>query len=261
MHLELLTTTTTAAGTGGAAAAAATGDSLTIKNSKGPATLLAVWTHFQADGYLQIVKPSGHDTTRGFRAVIDSGTITNLLPAGIGLELMPQELLQVTHAGSGTAGDVDLAHFLIQYDDLPGVSSRLIKWAQLQSRADFKKLVTVQATLTGAAAGYTGTELLTAESDLLQANQDYAVLGITTNVACGSVWIQGPDTGYQRIAAPGNVEEQETGRDWFCQLARAFDMPLIPVINSGNKASTNIGFTQNENNVNPSVSLTLALLK
>ena len=127
-------------------------------------------------------------------------------------------------------------------------------------RVEMLKLTTIQATLTGAAAGYTGSELITAESDLLQANRDYAVLGITSNVPCGSVFIVGPDTGYQKAAVPGGVSEADYGRDWFCALARSFGLPLIPVINSGNKASTFLGFTQNENNISPQVSVCLGLL-
>lgn len=261
MHLELITATTTAAGTSGAAAAALTGDSLTIKNSKGPAKILACWSQVQADGYVQISKPSGHDTTRGLRLVTDSGTIRNLLPAGCPLIVEPQELLSVTIAGSATAGDVDIACMQVLYDDLPGVRGRGISWAELQRRALWGKPTTIQATLTGAATGYTGTELINVESDLLWANQDYAVMGITTTVAVAGLFITGPDTAYQRAAVPGQVSDSDVGRDWFAQLARAYDEPIIPVINSGNKTSTSLGFVQNENNVSPSVALYLVPLK
>jgi len=260
MHLELITASTTAAGSSGAAAAAVTGDSLTIKNSKGPGQILALWNQNQADGWVQIVKPSGHDTTRGVRQVVDSANIMNLLAAGIPLGVEPQELLSVTIAGSATAGDVENAMMQVWYEDLPGVQGRFITWQELQKRANMMKLNTIQATLTGAAAGYTGSELITAESDLLQANKDYAVLGITTNIPCGAVYIYGPDTAYQKCAVPGGVSEADYGRDWFCSLARAFDRPLIPIINSGNKASTYFGFVQNENNISPQVSMLLAIL-
>lgn len=261
MHLELITAQTTAATTAGAAAAAATGDSLTVKNSKGRARILAAWLALQGDGFLQVTKPSGHDTTRGWRQVCDVASIMNLLPAGVALEAEPQELLSVTIAGSATAGDVESACLQVLYDDLPGVNGRMIDWPTLQKRGEFGKLVTIQATLTGAAAGYTGTELITAESDLLQANRDYAVCGITTSTATAAVFVIGPDTAYQRCAVPGAISEADTGRDWFCALSRAFDDKLIPVINSGNKASTSVGFVQNENNISPIVSIGLVLLK
>lgn len=260
MHLELITAFTTAAGAAGAAAAAVTGDSLTVKNSKSRARLVAVWAQNQADGFVQITKPSGHDTTRGWRQVVDSANIMNLIAAGMALDVEPQELLSALIAGSATAGDVEQLMMQIHYEDLPGVEGRFIDWATLMERAEMGKLNTIQATLAGAAAGYTGAELITAESNLLQANRDYAVLGITTNIACGAVFITGPDTAYQKCAVPGGVSEADYGRDWFCSLARAFDAPMIPVINSGNKDSTYFGFVQNENNISPQVSLSLALL-
>jgi hypothetical protein len=261
MHLELITATATAPGTGGAAATAATGDSLTIKNSRSKARIIAAWMFLQGDGYLQISKPSGHDTTRGFRQVCDAAQISNLFPAGIALDVEPQELLSVTIAGSATAGDVELAQLMMLYDDLPGVNSRSTKWGEVLRRGMFGKMVTIQATLTGAASGYTGSELINAETDLLWANQDYAVLGITTSTPCASVFITGPDTAYQRCSVPGQVTDNDEGRDWFAQLARAYDEPLIPVINSGNKNSTTFGFVQNENNVSPIISATLVPLR
>lgn len=261
MHTELITATTTAAGSSGASATALTGDSLTIKNSKGPARIIAAWAHLQADGYVQIAKPSGHDTTRGLRLVSDVSNIGNLLVPGTALTVEPQELLSVAIAGSGTAGDVESACLVVRYDDLPGVSGRGIKWADLDRRGMWGKQTTIQATLTGTAAGYTGEELITAESDLLWANQDYAVLGITTSTPTAALYLKGPDTAYQRVAVPGATGDADIGRDWFCQLARAHDEPLIPIINSGNKTSTYIGFVQNENNITPAVSLILVPIK
>jgi hypothetical protein len=259
MHTELVSWSTTAAGAGGAAAAPLTGDSLTIKNSKGPAYLVGLWASFQADGYLQIVTPTSHDTTRGYRQVVENANVDSLRPGGMALEMQPQELMTITQAGSATAGDVDLGMALIHYPDLPGVNARAIKWGDLMRRAE--TLTTIQATITGAATGYTGAELITAESDLLRANRDYAVLGISTNVPCGALTIIGPDTGYVRTAVPGQATDADVGRDYFCAQARAFDLALIPVINSGNKASTYLGIVQNENNVSPQIAVVMALLK
>lgn len=260
MHLELVTSFVTAAGASGAAAAAVTGDSLVVKNSKSRARVIAAWNQNQADGFVQITKPSGHDTTRGWRQVVDAANIMNLLAGGICLDVEPQELLSVTIGGSATAGDVEQNMMQVLYDDLPGVMGRFISWEELQARAEMGKLNTIQASLAGAAAGYTGEELITADSNLLQANRDYAVLGITTSTPCGAVYIYGPDTAYQKCAVPGGVSEADYGRDWFCVMSRAFGESLIPVINSGNKSSTFLGFVQNENNISPSVSLSLALL-
>jgi hypothetical protein len=260
MHLELITATATAPGSSGAAATAVAGDSLVIKNSKSAGTLLSVWGQNHADGWLQIVKPSGHDTTRGWRQVVDSANIMNLLAAGISLDVEPQETLTASIAGSATAGQVEVACMQVFYEDLPGVEGRFVDWAKVVEIGEWLKLNTIQANLVGAAAGYTGQTLINAQSDLLQANRDYAVLGITTNVPVAAVYITGPDTAYQKAAVPGGVSEADYGRDWFCTLSRAFNAPLIPVINSGNKNSTYFGFVQNESNVNPQVSMSLCLL-
>jgi hypothetical protein len=259
MHTELVSFAATAPGAGGAAAAALTGDSLVIKNSKGPAQIVALWASFQADGFLQLITPTQHDTTRGFRQVVEAANVDNLLPGGVSLEVQPQELMSITIAGSNTAGDVETGCALIHYKDLPGVNAREIKWAELTRRVEC--LTTVQMTITGAAAGYTGAELINAESDLLRANRDYAVLGISTNIPCVALTLTGPDTGYTRTAVPGQASDADIGRDWFCAQARAFDIPMIPVINSGNKNSTTVGIVQNENNVSPQIAIVLALLK
>lgn len=258
MHTELVSFSATQPNAGGAAAALA-GDSLIVKNGKGPARIIAWWPSQQVDGWQQLVTPTMHDTTRGFRQVVEANTIVNLLQPGLSLEVQPQETMSITIAGSNTAGDVELGMMLLHYPNLPGVEARGLTWSQLKSKMEL--LTTVQMTITGAAAGYTGGELINAESDLLRANRDYAILGATTSTACGAITIIGPDTGYTRVAVPGQAADADIGLDWFCSLARAQELPLIPVINSGNRNATTIGIVQNENNVSPVISLTLALLK
>ncbi len=258
MHLEAIAYSATAPGAG-APAAAVTGDSLVIKNSKGPAKILAAWGRQQVEGFQQFSFPSGHDTTRGYRVNVEAGLPQQLLCTGIGMEVQPQELVSITIAGSAVAGDVEQGLLMMHYDDLPGVDGRFITWEQVKSRAQLH--TTVSATLTGTAAGWTGSELITAESDLLRANRDYAVLGATTNTLCAAVAISGPDTAYQRCPVPGNPDTSQELQDWFSYIARAYGRPMIPVINSGNKASTFISFLQNEDNITPLVTLYLALLK
>jgi hypothetical protein len=258
MHLETITFSATAPGAAGATATAATGDSLVIKNSNGAAEIIAIWGDNQGAGFHQLTFPSGHDTSRGFRYNVPIAEPDNRLTLGLGMKVEPQETITATIAGSGTAGDVEIGMMLVHYGTLPGVTSRMITYAELERRAH--KYTTISATLSGTAAGYTGTELVTAESDLLQANRDYALMGITTNTGCAGVWLAGPDTGYQRVSVPGNELDSQHMQEWFPTLSRAFDRALIPVINSGNKSATNIGFVQNENNVSPLVTLYLALL-
>lgn len=259
MHIELLGWSATQPNTG-SAAAALTGDSLTVKNSRKGARILTAWADQQVAGWQQIIRPSGHDTTRDFRARVTASEVELLLPIGMTLEVQPQETLGITIAGSNTAGDVELGHALMQYDDLPGADQRLITWAQLNSRME--SLLTIEASLTVTAGpAYTGEELLTAESDLLKANRDYAWLGARVGVEAGAVYLRGPDTSNLRIGMPGNDLDGDLTTGFFCTLARAFGQPLIPVINSGNKASTYIGGSSDENATAVPLSLILALLK
>lgn len=260
MHIELLGYSATQPNTGGAAAAL-TGDSLVIKNNIGNLgpRILAGWAFNQTTGFHQIAFPTGHDTTRGYRARVVAADIQQLMPTGIALPLTSQEQLAITIAGSNTAGDVEQGALLVHYPNLPGIQMQAISWAQLQSK--MQSLTTIEATLTGAAAGYTGEELITAESDLLLANRQYAVLGATTQTECCSLYMRGPDFGNVKVGVPGNDVDQELANQWFAVLARAHDLPVIPVFNSANKAATYIGFQQNENNVSPAVTWYLALLK
>jgi hypothetical protein len=262
MHIELLAFSATAPGAAGAAATVVGAtDSLVIKNDRGskPPKFITLWGKQQTAGFQQIVTPTQHDTTRGFRYNVGLNEQRNVLPQGLSLEVQPQETLTITIAGSATAGDVEIGAGLICYPNLPGVTQRLITFAQLEDKLE--KFTTVSSTITGAATGYTGGELITAESDLLRANTDYAVLGMTTNTACAAIVLRGPDTGYVRIGLPGDPDDTERTQDYFCQLSRSHGMPLIPVINSGNKASTFLEILQDENNVSPLVTLFLAQLR
>jgi hypothetical protein len=259
MHFELLSYSATQPNTG-AAAAAFNGDSHTIKNdrsNKGP-ELLAIWAFNQVEGFHQIAFPTGHDTTRGWRTVVEANDITDRLDLGLSMPITAQELMTITIAGSNVAGDVETGHVLVHYRDLPGIDQRNLKWDQVRSRRE--KLTTVQATITGSGAGYSGSELITADSDLLLANRDYAILGIETITPVGAVWIQGPDTGNVKIGVPGNAIRPDLAGAYFAILSRAYDLPLIPVINSGNRQSTTIGVAMNENAGATIVSLNLALL-
>ena len=255
-HMEIVTAIATQPNTG-AAAAATTGDSLVVKSGRGP-KILSAWATNQVAGFAQIVSPSGHDTTRGFRSRVVASQCDPLLPLGVALDVEPQETLAVTIAGSNVAGDIEQVTLLMGYEELPGSDQQKITWGQLQSRMD--KLVTIDCTIT-AVAGVYADELINAESDLLQANRQYALLGLKPGVECGNVYLRGPDTANMRIGAPGNELDGELMSGYFATLARAFDAALIPVINSANKASTFIGCHQDENATAVTVSAILALLK
>jgi len=240
MHIELVTATATAPNAG-AAAAAVTGDSLTIKNGVLSAGIViaSMWSTHQLAGYDQILFPSAHDTTRGYRAGAITGLNPFVLPPGVTMDVQPQELTQVTMAGSATGGQVEQFSMLVRYGNLPGVSQRLLTDAQVQSQ--MKKLTTIEQSIVSAAGpGYSGATAINTTSDLLRANTDYALLGMSCRTQLHAATIIGPDTGNVRIGCPCTLR-QELQAGYFMMMSRATGLPFVPVINSGNKNSTFVG--------------------
>ena len=259
MHLEIVTATATAPSTG-AAAAAVTGDSLTVKNGKAKVRSLSTWMTIQATaGFDQLIIPSGHDTTRGYRVGHQAATTELSMPLGLAFQLQPQELMSVTLAGSAVAGDVEQWSALVEYDDLPGVNARLIRWGELRSRME--SMMTIEATITSAAGpGYSGEESIDTDSNLMRANRDYALVGMTSRARVHALTIRGPDTGNMRIGQPGIIR-LDTSEQWFAMLSRAYDTATIPVLNSGNRNSTLLGVATDENAGSFLVTMHLVLLK
>lgn len=235
-HVVLTTATATAAATTGTAATAVTGDSLTQRNYGTKGMIQAVWqTQNTNAGFGQITFPTGHDTTRGWRAGCPAADTQLLTALGDQIATIPQEVLSVTLAGNAVAGDVEQMSFLTSYDVDKGQT--WLTWAEVERRA--KKVTTIEASITSAAGpGYSGTELITADSDLLIANKDYAILGFTSRTRVHLIGWQGPDFGNERIACPG-LQRYEVGAQWFKLLSAALGEPYIPVFNSGNKGATN----------------------
>jgi hypothetical protein len=262
MHLETITMTNVAPGAAGAAATAVTGDTLNIRNAK-PGTAiraLAIWSTLQAAGFVGYTTPSGHDTTRGDQTPMP--TLPNLVkPLGTPLPFQPQETISPTIAGSAVALDVEQMSFLMLYEDLPGIdtSRRLKRWDEVQKR--IVRNTTVRAPIVSAAGpGYSGTALINASSNLLRAYTNYAVLGFSVSTNVHAVGIVGPDTGNQRVCCPGMATKPEITSQWFAMLSRAYDQPLIPIISSGNKDSTNIFVHTDENAGTFQVALHLGLI-
>lgn len=245
----------------GAAGVAFSGDSLNSKNSSpGKAIkVVALWQTNQVAGFGQVAFPTGHDVTRGFRAGTPIGVNPALQPLGMNLELTPQETLAVTIAGSNVAGDVEQMSMLIWYESMPGINFKCLTPEELESKTE--KITTIEASITSSAGpGYSGEEALNSDTDLLINNRDYAVIGMSCRTAVHAMTLRGPDISNVRIAVPG-VLRPELSSQYFQVLSRANKLPLIPVINSGNKASTFIGVATDENAGTFLVTLYLALLK
>lgn len=257
MHFEIVTAQAIAPSTG-AAGAANTGDSLIVKNGKGKIHTLAGWSSRQVAGFAQIIVPSGHDTTRNYRAgcAIAAGALN--MPLDLQLPIDAQETMASTIAGSAVAGDIELDSFLMYYADFPGISMRTISPTQLESRVS--KYTTIEASVAAVATGQYSEEAITSDSDLLKANSDYAVLGMSSRTAAHALTLKSPDFGNVRVGCPGMLRPEITNQ-WFMLLSRIHGLPLVPVFNTGNKGQVNIGFCADENAGTTLVTAYLALLK
>jgi hypothetical protein len=260
MHIEVLTALSTAASTG-AAATAATGDSLTLRNGRAGSRvrLLSAWHTTQAAGSLKVVGPAFSDTSRGLYWPSISGGGLPLWPPDFGEAMYPQDTLAITHVGSATGGDIEHSSLLLFYEDTPGIAATLLDLNGLRSRG--RRTVTVYATLSsGTAGGYSGSEAINAESDLLRPNTDYALLGGVNIVAAHAIGVKAPDWGNVRVAWPGATGIPHITNRWFAWLSEKSGLPCIPVFNSGNKAGIFLDCVQDENGADPIVGLNLVEL-
>lgn len=257
-HIEIITAAATAAATTGTAGTALTGDTLTVKNGKN-IDIIAAWQTNQTAGFGQLIFPSGHDTTRGYRANVPIGVNPSLLSFGQRIRVEAQETLAPLIAATAVAGDVENVTFLLRYNDSPGMSANLITPEEVNRRAE--KYTTIENSLASTAGPSYGTpETFIADSDLLKANRDYAILGLTPRTAVHCVYVQTPDGGNVRFGCPG-VLRQEITSQWFPLLSRIHGEPLVPVFNSAGKGNCFVGVVTDENAGTFVVDLHLALLR
>lgn len=259
--LDTVTSTGTAIGAALAASTVAAGDSFQVKNAA-PNTdihLLQVWSDHQVAGEVRVRSPKMHDNVDAMRYRAQIGVIKPLLPVGAPQRLYSQDVEIVELSGSAVAGDIESVVQQIYYADLPGQSARLQTWDQIRSK--IRNIVGVRLAITlGATVGYNGARAINADVDLLKANQDYAVLGMTTNTECAAVCLRGPDTANLRVAVPGEPDLTEDTAWWFRWLSMHYNLPTITVINSANKGGTLIDCVNDENGGTANIVIHLAEL-
>jgi hypothetical protein len=259
MHIEMITASATAAATTGTAATAVGTDSLVVKNGEGDIDIIAAWQTNQTAGFGQIIFPTAHDTTRGYRVNAPVGVNIAVLPFGKQMRVKAQETLAVTIAATAVAGDVENMTMLVRYKNMPGINARLITAQQAETRME--KLTTIENSLASTAGPSYGTpETFIADSDLLLANRDYAILGMSCRTQVHAIYVNTPDGGNVRFGCPG-VLRQEIASQWFMLQSRLHGEPLVPVFNSGNKNQCLIGVVTDENAGTFVVDVLLALLK
>ena len=259
--LDTVTSTGTAIGATLAATTIAAGDSFQIKNAalNSDVLLLNFWTDNQVAGSVRIRSPKMHDNVDAIRTRALIGVVEPLLPFGAAQRLYPQDTEIVELAGSAVAGDIESVVQLIYYADLPGNAARLFTWDQIKPK--IRNMVGLRLAITlGSTAGYNGARAINGDVDLLKANLDYAVLGMTTDTECAAICLRGPDTGNLRVAVPGEPALWHVTNHWFKRLSIAHNLPLIPVINSANKGGTLVDCVNDENGGTANVTIWLAEL-
>jgi len=180
------------------------------------------------------------------------------MPLDMRMPIEAQETMAVTIAGSAVAGDIEQDSFLLFYQDFPGISMRTMTPEQVESKVE--KFVTVESSVAAVATGQYSEEAITADSDLLKANRDYAVIGMTSRTACHALTLKAPDFGNVRVGVPGAIKPEIANQFFFLQ-SRVHGKALVPVFNTGNKGQVLVGFCADENAAATLVTVYLALLK
>lgn len=225
-----------------------TGTSFTIRgtDTSKAAWLLSLWAFNATAGELRVFSPRLHDQAQGIRNRVTAAFTTPLVCGPIGAayaqRLYAQDALTVQISGGGAELDVMAA--LIAYDDLAGVSGRFIDQPTLKKMG--QNIVTIEVTVTAVATGnFGGAVAINSSFDTLIANTDYAILGGMSDTRGGSVGIVGVDFGNLKLGFPAEPTLRNETNNWFQILADAFNAPYIPVLNSANKAATNIDVETN----------------
>jgi len=240
----------------GAAATAVGSDSLVIENDRGSRSpvIIDLWGHNQVLGFHQIIRPnSAMETTRDLKFRVAALNPLPVLGRGESVPVQAQETLAITVAGSNTAGDVEIGCATILYPGLGG--GNFLSWSQLRKKGF--NLQAIDFSIATSAAGYT-TQAGSTWGSLLRANQDYAILGITTTVANASVAFLGPDSGNVGVGLPGVTSDPQWSAGYFGELSRMHgDLECIPTFNSGNLSNSFLRVLVNE--TTPTVAGTLWL--
>jgi hypothetical protein len=256
--------------TGGSfeALSAASGEALAIRwlGSNTKVELLEAWGGDSATKcQFSIRSPLLHDNVRGIR-------FSNMFnPTLSGADGAPQIYLApywkqpyeptdtLIVEALGTAADRTVFTQSLRYESPDIQGARLLSAPEVDARLE--NVVGILVSPTGAATGDYGTAIaLNANDDRLKANTDYAYLGMTSDLPFTTLNLFGPDTANFGISIPGHWQEQVTA-GWFYEMARRWNQPLIPVLNSNNKGVTFLKIADVGGAVAPNICLQFAELR
>jgi hypothetical protein len=182
-----------------------------------------------------------HDDVHGIQLRVQASKSDPLFPYDSDQNMYSQDTPTVQSVfGSAPSNAVaEQAGYNIYYNDLPGISANLLPWSQVQPQIISFYGVKVSATSSATAGAFGAGSAINSVYDNFKANSLYALLGYQVSAECGNVCVQGSDTGNLLLGGPGSVALIET-RNYFVDLSNASGRACIPVINSANKASTNV---------------------
>jgi hypothetical protein len=233
--------------TGGAfeALAPGTNDSATFFNvpqGTGP-YLSEIWAVDSASVCeISLTASRFHDQTFGIRVAVPSGaalaptTRPSLVsPAGFDQPIFPSDVLTVN--ANGTAADNVNVTLELYYPNLPGIDARLATSNQV--RSTMKNLVGVRVSPTSGAGNWGTSVALNSVTNLLHANTDYAILGVTCQTPIAALGISGVDTGNLRVGGPV-LAAPEHDAFLFANLSDSYGIGLIPIVNANNAGAINI---------------------
>ena len=246
--LELITGLATAPGVSFVAASVLTGNSLTVRDSRRPTRMRALWSTRQGTGAARITSALLHDSTIGMQQGCGVGQVIDILP--VPQEVMPQDYLGLQLTGSATAGDIEHTSYLLEYDDLPGITGQFATPSEVMRRGVTLMSNTITVS-TGTTGQYTGQVAVNSAQDAFKANTSYALIGYDVSGAdCHAIRYVGPDWGNVGVGGPGKQNIGGLGAvtsQWFMRLG------LVPIMNSANKTLTLIDAAVNENGGDPVV--------
>jgi hypothetical protein len=234
-----------AASTGAQAMTAGLNQSFSVRAAASPSTgvtLESIYTDFQDAGDIRIRSPRMHDDVNGIRLSANSRSIGPSAHEYFQQPLFSQDTLTVEayFDVAPTATHISAALMTIFYDDLPGVAANMRTWGEVQPNIVDYLSVPCDPTSSATAGQWGAGVAINNVVDVFKANTLYALIGFEVQNVAFSAWaIQGVDTGNLIIGAGGGIGPVDSRR-YFPWLSDSTGKAAIPVINSQNKATTNV---------------------
>lgn len=236
--IETLGATNLVAGTTYGACGMAAGDSNVVRPFPDSQFARLVALNYDADLVhpFRVRSPLLYDDVQGIRIMPGQTPSQRVLPAESGQNLNKQDTLTFEATTTAAVGVATIAPTIF-YSQLPGAAARLYNPSDILPLVKNIKPVVVTFGIGANTPPDWADLVITTTEDLLHANRDHALLGITVDNAVAAVAIRGVETGNLRIGVPGVLDSDLTA-NYFVMLSELTGLPCIPVINSANKNNT-----------------------